>query len=368
MIFAPKHIKQAHDIVKNVTRLLHYKRDLLPAADFARLTTKNHELAHAAKQRDRAAIDRLTSELDRELGKVIPTPSNQGIRENCETFLVAIVIALGIRAYFLQPFKIPTGSMQPTMNGVIGKPLVGPLPALPQKIWEFVWNGRSYVDVVSDRDDTIVQLQTVPFLWFSTSSLVVMESGKTYKVSCPPQNLVADFGIHAGKFIKAGQPIAHGVVQTGDQVFVDKFTYHFRKPQRADVFVFTTNGIRGIMDDPRSGGLTQFYIKRLGAVPGDHVRIDAPNLYINDQIASEWPFQRVMSAQNGYRGYGNIGPLLLKNPKQTFEVPPHSYLALGDNSYNSSDSRFWGPVPEQNAVGRGLLVYWPFGQHFGLIK
>jgi signal peptidase I len=49
-------------------------------------------------------------------------------------------------------------------------------------------------------------------------------------------------------------------------------------------------------------------------------------------------------------------------------IPPHSYFAMGDNSYNSYDSRYWGPVPEENVVGRGLLVYWPFGRHWGLIR
>jgi signal peptidase I len=49
-------------------------------------------------------------------------------------------------------------------------------------------------------------------------------------------------------------------------------------------------------------------------------------------------------------------------------VPAHGYFALGDNSYNSYDSRYWGPVPEENLVGRGLLVYWPFNHHWGLIR
>ena len=44
------------------------------------------------------------------------------------------------------------------------------------------------------------------------------------------------------------------------------------------------------------------------------------------------------------------------------------YFALGDNSYFSFDSRYWGPVPEENLVGRGLWVYWPFNQHWGLIR
>jgi len=43
-------------------------------------------------------------------------------------------------------------------------------------------------------------------------------------------------------------------------------------------------------------------------------------------------------------------------------------LLVGDNSYNSYDSRYWGPVPEENLVGRGLFVYWPFNRHWGLIR
>jgi len=49
-------------------------------------------------------------------------------------------------------------------------------------------------------------------------------------------------------------------------------------------------------------------------------------------------------------------------------VPKHGYFALGDNSNNSYDSRYWGPVPEENLVGRGLFVYWPFNSHWGLIR
>jgi signal peptidase I len=49
-------------------------------------------------------------------------------------------------------------------------------------------------------------------------------------------------------------------------------------------------------------------------------------------------------------------------------VPERRYFAMGDNSYNSFDSRWWGPVPEENLVGRGLFVYWPFNWHWGLIR
>ena len=87
-----------------------------------------------------------------------------------------------------------------------------------------------------------------------------------------------------------------------------------------------------------------------------------------------------MSLEGGYRGYSNqseqdlgTGVIrfrmkLLGAPDEVFHVPARNYFALGDNSFHSSDSRDWGSVPEQNVMGRGVFVYWPFRQHFGLIR
>jgi signal peptidase I len=69
---------------------------------------------------------------------------------------------------------------------------------------------------------------------------------------------------------------------------------------------------------------------------------------------------------DGYRGYQNIG--LLGTPESIFPVPEKRYFALGDNSYNSADSRYWGTVPEENLMGYGMFVYWPFNKHWGSIK
>ena len=138
------------------------------------------------------------------------------------------------------------------------------------------------------------------------------------------------------------------------------------KPHRGDVFVFRTDHIFGIAGDAETGA-QPFYIKRLAGLPGDTLRIEPPLLYVNGKVAEGAGFARVMSAKDGYRGY-SPGNLYLGNPDNSFTVPPRSYFAMGDNSYNSYDSRWWGPVPEENVVGRGLFVYWPFTWHWGLIR
>jgi len=74
-----------------------------------------------------------------------------------------------------------------------------------------------------------------------------------------------------------------------------------------------------------------------------------------------------MSARPPYRGYAP-GHDYLARPDQKYIVPRNGYFAMGDNSYNSFDSRYWGQVQDVNLVGRGLLVYWPFYPHWGLIR
>jgi signal peptidase I len=72
-----------------------------------------------------------------------------GWRENVEVFLVAIVIAAGVRAYFLQPFKIPTGSMQPTLFGIVGTPTATSPPNPLTRAVQLVWLGRHSIDVTA---------------------------------------------------------------------------------------------------------------------------------------------------------------------------------------------------------------------------
>jgi signal peptidase I len=184
-----------------------------------------------------------------------------------------------------------------------------------------------------------------------------------------PQAL-ENLGALLGRNYAPGEVVLNYVRDTGDQVFVDKVSYHFRKPSRGEVFVFKTTNIPYIENKNRRSGLegSQYYIKRCVGVPGDTLRIEEPYLYVSGSIIREpKAFERVYSRKNGYRGYTSLSTSFLASPDDTFSIERDRYWAMGDNSFNSEDSRFWGPVPRENLVGTGFFVYWPFTSRWGLI-
>jgi len=305
-------------------------------------------------------------------------------------------VALAVRTYFLQPFTIPTGSMQPTLNGILGFPTQEEPPNAFVQIAQSAAFGRTWINTVAQQDETIAEVADVTRYYFFSYTQVktvqvitdpdgsqrLGEGGNTYLIHAPLNTLSSAFGVSSTKTYKKGEPIARGYVNTGDHVFVDKFTYHFRMPRRGDVFVFNTQHISKMGDPgPPPRKPSQFYIKRLAAIPLDELRVDPPVLYINGKPAVGFGFERVMSQKGDYRGYSNAAEHILgsgekiyqrmtylSEPDATFTVPEKHYFAMGDNSFHSSDSRDWGPVPQENLMGRGIFVYWPFGSHWSLIK
>src|SRR3984893_1284395 len=363
-MFTPRYRKQAKLLLRHAEKYLRYKNDVMDAALHEEVDTGRRHLQDALRRRDRKQIESRAEELDQKLHKLAPVTWESHWRENCEVILVAIVVAVGIRSYFLQPFKIPTGSMHPTLNGIIGHPSTAPAPNILRQIGEFIMLGRNYIDVVSREDDQVLQIEQKKFLFFFTFSRLTCRHQK-FLVYAPPETLIHDFNVFPERVCRRDEIIARGAVDTGDQVFVDKLSYNFAKPHRGDVFVFRTNRILGIREDPETGA--PFYIKRLAGLPGDTLRIDPPRLYVNGKIAEGFGFARIRPAKLPCRGYA-LGRDYLSESTRSFVVPEHGYFALGDNSYNSYDSRYWGPVPEENLVGRGLVVYWPFNRHWGLIR
>jgi len=373
MIFiTPRYIKEAKHYLHGANKFLSYKRDILPKDQIEKVELRIKNLKEAMREKRRDPVHEAIHELDKVIGKISPPPKDSGWQENVEVFLVAIIIAAGIKAYILQPFRIPTGSMQPTLYGIVGTPTTSPPPNLLVRAFEFVWLGRHYIDLKAKETDVVTGLREHTYLNFFTFTEIVFRNGS--RTLFVPRKPLADcFHVLPGRVYQAGETIACGHMDTGDQVFVDKVSYNFVKPSAGDVFVFKTTGIIKIEAglDPAMG--SQHYIKRLAGMPGQTLRIDPPRLYVNGNEPQQFVFQRVISARDGYNGYSN-GPegggsfTYLGSPNETYKVPSDGYFALGDNSYHSSDSRVWGSVPERNVAGRGFFVYWPFTKRWGLIR
>ena len=379
-LFTPQHVSQAQLYIKEASKLLAYRRDTVSPEIVREVEASIQRLRDIHRTEPQEAVQKAMSELDQICGKLHPAAAGSGWRENVEVFIVAITIALGVRTYFVQPFTIPTGSMQPTLNGIITRTSDAPPPSPIRRALELVVLGRSHFNVVAEREETIQSVEErhyfgIPLGLFTYAS--IQTSAGQYSARIPLASLAADSRCTLGRQLKPGDIIARGYSDTGDHVLVDKFTYHFRAPKRSDVFVFNTAGIPTRENVLRPGSPSQFYIKRLAGVGGDQLRIEPPKLFVNGIPAEEPPFQRVMAGSlekpfEGYRGYSN-GPehstfRNLGSPKSTFDVPAKNYFALGDNSYQSSDSRDWGLVPERNVVGCGLIVYWPFSRHWGRVR
>jgi signal peptidase I len=371
-VFTPKYIQEGRALLKAARKIIRYRKDVSSPEDLAAVEKQMVELRAALRARSPEKVRAVERPLLERLGKLEAPSRHRSLSENVELILVAVVLALGIRAFFLQPFKIPTGSMQPTLNGVIAKRMAGAPPNPLARAIEFVTIGRTYEDVHSQvDDDVIVAIRPVKLNLLWEGSAIIMRSGQVYRAGITPEVLRYQLRVGEGQHFRQGQPIVRAYADLGDQLFVDRFTYNFSMPRRADVFVFKTNNIIGI--PPAPDGTSQHYIKRLAGLPGDTLRIDAPNLFINGHLAEEPGFRRVELRQDGYTGYTNDRPDLpsmvyLANPSSTVQVPEHAYFALGDNSANSLDSRYWGFVPEENVVGRGLFVYWPFTTHWGFVR
>ena len=115
----PKYLKRAKLLRKGVRKFLSYKKDLLPVQEKEEIEKRLEVFDQAVSEKDKERVKITAKELTAICEKTVKPSKNPIIRENLEVIFVAIIIAIGIRSYCLQPFRIPTGSMQPTLNGII---------------------------------------------------------------------------------------------------------------------------------------------------------------------------------------------------------------------------------------------------------
>lgn len=387
--FTPLWRRRGHEAAGLLARYINHYRPKIKPEQMQQLEATRAELREALLRWRRADAQRLVARVEESFGG-LPGFRRSAWVEVVESLFVITVVFLGIRTYFVQPFRIPTNSMWPSLNGIVVHPQES-FPSAPQRWWDKLTLGSSYVDVTADVPKQIVQVSerrkwvlfTETVLQFSDNSEVRIPSASgavmqylrgTGKAIDTPRGLY--FVPYA-----AGETIMRARVDAGDMVLVNRVAYHFRHPRRGETFVFDTRGINTSSSSMKDQSGGTHFIKRLCGLPGDAVSIEAPHLLIDGRAATEPGIARVEAGQPPYNATGYVAlnprrqPMAYITEGRTVtlstSVPQRpwlkEYIALGDNTLNSLDSRYWGPVRQFNILGPAAITLWPFTTHWGLI-
>ncbi|HKB57072.1 MAG TPA: signal peptidase I [Lacunisphaera sp.] len=428
--------QNAENWLEVADRVHKFRRDLLTDGQNQKLLTAAGTVKQRLKERADAsklklAIESLEGVLRDTGGRLYPVSS---MIENVEFFVVAAIVILGLRAYFVQPFKIPTNSMWPTYYGQTHETdAPGENPGILSKVWRLAtlgaWHyqvnapadGELLLPVFSDGRVAFTQKPGRKFFIFPTTEREYTFSvgGLTASVTIPGSGTsTEDFKMekalgdmlrqHAvlprvsqemdglvngrrnaalenstmivtfegrkyekrinwvptGRMVKKDEPIMSFDLLTGDMLFVDRISFNFIRPQVGQGFVFQTQNIPDI-------GTDQYFVKRLVGTPGDVLEIKEPVLWRNGQpITGGEAFSLNAKRTPPYRGYFYPTPGNAKylGQGEELKIPPGRFFAMGDNSLESADSRYWGFVPEKDVVGRPLFIYYPLTKRWGPAK
>ncbi len=403
--------KQAKEILQSANKVYHYRRDVIPEGRLDELSRAVDEVHGLLDNKDndealKAAIGRLDGLLKKIGGKMYPKTF---WNDNLEVALVAAIIVIGIRTFFFQPFIIPTNSMYPTysgMNAVIYSSDKGE-PAALKKLFRFATLGARHKAVTAQKSGRV----QLPFLGFNQegeprfyaepvkgrkfflfpavrAQYTILVDGTAHKVTVPAEfdmnsTLMRAFDLEGAttkrirgndrvallelnQTVEAGEDLLRFDITLGDALFVDRMTYHFRKPRAGEPFVFRTDEIQEELGRITGDFTNKYYIKRLAGVEGETLEIRDGTLLVDGKPRDEVEaFGRNARQEDEYGGY--LNKTLLAEGRE-MKIPERTFVALGDNSSNSLDSRYWGFVPEKSVIGKAFFIYYPFTKRWGLAE
>lgn len=224
----------------------------------------------------------------------------QHIREWLEIIIMAFVLAMFIRTFVIELFRIPSGSMIPTLIGA--------------QIAE--------VDMDDDGDlDLVVRTE------------------RAYEVFVREDDNYVEVYIPTSIPIEKEIEIRNRLHEQKDMILVNKSAYWFRMPERGEIVIFRVPEPEFQPDKP-------IYIKRVAGLPNEKISVRDSRLFINGSPVMEPPQFKYIHYTNSF-GF------------QSAVVPDGQVYVFGDNSYVSADSRRWGGVPIENIKGKAFFRYFP---------
>ncbi|MEI6890776.1 MAG: signal peptidase I [Pontiella sp.] len=304
-------------------------------------------------------VDEAVLHLEAAANKVYSFARKTGTMEWTETIIVALGAAMAIRAFFFQPFKIPTGSMQPTLNGINVEAQAEPgffdngLTKFPK----WLITGTSYKEIRAKTSGRLNR-QSV---YRDRDKWVLDIGGVEHEI---PSYMISL--LQAKSHYNKGDVIVSGRVITGDHILVNKMKYNFMKPERGDISVFDTRSI--VHPQVRAD---TFYIKRMVGLPGEKIQIQNRRLVADGKIVSDPPMFETMATDPIYSGGHQVTDgSRLQTAEDFIQLGEDEYLMMGDNTKPSMslDGRFFGGVPRKDFQGPAIFVYWPFRNHWGIVR
>jgi signal peptidase I len=157
----------------------------------------------------------------------------------------------------------------------------------------------------------------------------------------------------------------------GDHLLVDKLAYAPTGPISKHLLPYSdvTRGDIIVFRYPID--INQTFVKRVIGVPGDRIRLENKQVYLNGKkLVEPYKYHKteyIDSYRDNFPGEPNVGifppaqVMLEQNVvKGEVVVPPDNFFAMGDNRDSSLDSRYWGFVPRKNIIGKPLIIYWSY--------
>jgi len=307
--FHKKQLRQIR-VVLDRTR----KRGLSESPAARKLAELTIEMKASLAKGDLARCERLEEDAAALVERDLPTCAKATWLESFLSLFWAVMAALAIRAFLVEPFQIPTGSMIPTLQ--IGDHIFVNKLAYGFRIPFVNWHVAKWDDPA--RGDIVIFPYPVPG----------PDQGKDY--------------------------IKRVVALPGDRVRLDDNVLVING-QRVEVTPFT----KGIpcMDSTPPEIRCDTQLERLGehAIVTQHQ--DEASCALRGHCDSTWP------AKTRPPCFG-LSPCLYygagdQNPDwPDVKIPEDHFLVMGDNRDNSSDGRYWGVVSRSDVLGKAMFIWW----------
>ena len=374
--------KRHKELRVTVRELLAFDDDILSEEEKERYRALQAEIRETSKT-DARNIEIL----EKKLAKLHDRKEFRYVMRNfLDVLAVALAVAFGIRGLFMQPFKIPTSSMQPTLFGIhyVDAKEAEPYTGFMTKLFRPLGASRAKIVAQNDgifREGGIRENRSLVSVLFSLvnpaefyiAATRVMIGGDWYCL--PGHDVVNNIYRYLdldpqNRTFRKGETVMDGWVSSGDHLFVDRISLHYRPLQRGEIFIFNTENLHTLYDGLPLAGY--YYIKRIAGIGGDTLKIVDNVLYIRPKGEKEFrradelcpQMKTLYSFRGGYQGHAPLGLLA---DEQEITVPEKCYFALGDNTNNSLDSRMWGVVPHRNIIGRPFNIFWPVSRRWGFV-